>query len=147
MMANQPLDVLLLRDAEAGYEAICLQYYNVLEGEHDVESFKHFGKPSISPRWASHVRAPIFRSTEYMPIGAATNGAEAMTWHDEFTETVAADWVESVDTIAYSKSWVEAISYWDVNGKCHDGFLTTEGTPRKSCHRLQALLAKWRGEG
>ena len=52
MMANQPLDVLLLRDAEAGYEAICLPYYNVLEGEHDVESFKHL--------WASHVRAPHF---------------------------------------------------------------------------------------
>jgi hypothetical protein len=52
MMANQPSDVLLLRDAEAGYEAIGLRYYNVLEGEHDVESFKHL--------WASHVRAPHF---------------------------------------------------------------------------------------
>ena len=49
---------------------------------------------------------PIFRSTEDMAIGAATNGGEAMTWHDEFTETVAADWVESVATIAYrSHGW------------------------------------------
>ena len=44
-----------------------------------------------------------------------------MTWHDEFTETVQADRVESIDTIAYSKSWVEAISDWDFNGS-HDGF-------------------------
>jgi hypothetical protein len=40
-----------------------------------------------------------------------------MTWHNEFTETLQADWVESVYTIAYSKPWVEAISYWDFNGK------------------------------
>ena len=70
-----------------------------------------------------------------------------MTWHDEFTETVQADWVESLDSIAYSKSWVEAISYRDFNGKCHDGFVTTGDTARGSHHRLQAFLAKWRGEG
>jgi hypothetical protein len=40
-----------------------------------------------------------------------------MTWHNEFTETLQADWVESVYTIAYSKPWVEAISYWDFNRK------------------------------
>lgn len=45
MMTNQPLDVLLLRDSEAGYEAIGLQYYQVLEWERDVESFNHFGTP------------------------------------------------------------------------------------------------------
>jgi len=75
------------------------------------------------------------------------NGGEAMVWHNEFSETVQADWVESVYTIAYSKPGVEAISYWDFDGKGHDGFVTTEGKPRESYHRLQALLAKWRDEG
>jgi hypothetical protein len=46
-----------------------------------------------------------------------------MTWHNEFTETVQADWVDSVYTIAYSKPRVEAISYWHFNGKGHDGFV------------------------
>lgn len=57
-----------------------------------------------------------------------------------------ADWVESVYTIAYSKPWVEPISYWDFNGKGHDGFVTTEGKTRESYHRLRSLLAKWRDE-
>ena len=44
-MANRPLHVLLLRDGEAGYEAIGLQYYHVLQWERDIESLNHFGKP------------------------------------------------------------------------------------------------------
>ena len=147
-MTNQPLDVLLLRDAEAGYEAIGLQYCHVLEWERDVESFNHFENPA--PYHQDGLRLfelPIFRGRGNLPVGAATDGGEAMTWHDEFTETVQPDWVESVDTIAYNKSLVEAISYWNFDGKCHDGFVATEGTPGKSYHRLQALLAKCPGEG
>ena len=73
-----------------------------------------------------------------MPIGAATDGGEAMTWHDEFTETVQTDWGKSVDSIAYSRAWVEAICYRDFHRKCHDGVVATEGTPRESYHRLPA---------
>lgn len=69
-----------------------------------------------------------------------------MAWHNEFTESVQADWVESVYTIAYSKPWVEAISYWDFNGKGHDGFVQEDGTPRESYHRLRNLLDKWRNQ-
>ena len=147
-MTNQPLDVLLLRDAEAGYEAIGLQYCHVLEWERDVESFNHFGNLiRITKMGFSCSNSPFSGGRGNLPVGAATNGGEAMTWHDGFTETVQADWVESVDTIAYNKSLVEAISYWNFDGKCHDGFVATEGTPGKSYHRLQALLAKCRGEG
>ena len=44
MVANEPLNVPLLREAEAGYEAIGLQYYHVLEWERDIESFNHFAE-------------------------------------------------------------------------------------------------------
>jgi hypothetical protein len=33
-----------------------------------------------------------------------------MVWHDDFTETIQADYVESVYTIAYSKPWLEAFT-------------------------------------
>ena len=66
-----------------------------------------------------------------------------MTWHNEFSESVQADWVEAVYTIAYSKPWVEAISYWDFNGKGHDGFVQEDGTPRESYRRLKNLRGKW----
>jgi hypothetical protein len=60
------------------------------------------------------------------------NGGEAMVWHDDFTETIQADYVESVYTIAYSKPWLEAITCWDFNGSGHDGFIRGDGTPREA---------------
>lgn len=82
--------------------------------------------------------APFPGQEKYAYWGGGKRG-EAMTCHNEFTETVQADWVESVDAIAYSKPWLEAIFYWDFNGKGHDGFVTTEGKPRESHHRLRAF--------
>jgi len=149
---QSPYDYLsMLRDAEAGYEAIGLQYYHsgrdMLEWERDLESFNHFGKPIHITEMGFPCSIAPFPGQEKYAFWGGGNGGEAMTWHNEFTETVQADWVESVYTIAYSKPWVEAISYWDFNGKGHDGFVTTEGKPRESYHRLKSLLAKWRKEG
>jgi len=149
---QSPYDYLsMLRDAEAGYEAIGLQYYHsgrdMLEWERDLESFNHFGKPIHITEMGFPCSIAPFPGQEKYAFWGGGNGGEAMTWHSEFTETVQADWVESVYTIAYSKPWVEAISYWDFNGKGHDGFVTTEGKPRESYHRLKSLLAKWRKEG
>jgi len=149
---QSPYDYLsMLRDAEAGYEAIGLQYYHsgrdMLEWERDLESFNHFGKPIHITEMGFPCSIAPFPGQEKYAFWGGGNGGEAMTWHNEFTETVQADWVESVYTIAYSKPWVEAISYWDLNGKGHDGFVTTEGKPRESYHRLKSLLAKWRKEG
>ena len=76
MVANEPLNVPLLREAEAGYEAIGLQYYHVLEWERDVESFNHFGTPHPDHQDGLLLfERPIFRSRENMPIGVATKGA------------------------------------------------------------------------
>ena len=147
MMANEPLNVLLLATPKPDTKPSATVLH-VLEWECDIREFQSLGKPHPYHRDGLPMfERPIFQGGENMPIGAATNGGEAMTWHDELTETEQADWVESLDTFACSKSWVEAISYRDFNRKCHDGFVTTEDTARESYHRLQALLAKWRGEG
>ena len=70
-----------------------------------------------------------------------------MTWHGDFTETIQADYIEGLYTLAYSKPYVEAITYWDFNGTGHDGFIREDGTPKESYHRLQNLIAKWREVG
>ena len=148
---QNPYDYLsMLRDAEAGYEAIGLQYYHsgrdMLEWERDLESFNHFGKPIHVTEMGFPCSVASFPGQGKYAFWGGGNGGEAMTWHNEFTESVQADWVESVYTIAYSKPWVEAISYWDFNGRGHDGFVQEDGTPRESYHRLQNLLEKWRNQ-
>jgi hypothetical protein len=110
-----------------------------LEWERDIESFNHFAEPIHITEMDFPCSTPHFPEQGKYAYWGGDKGGEAMTWHDEGTQTVPGDWIESVDTIAYSKSWVEAISCWNFNRKCHDGFVTTERTARESYHRLQAL--------
>jgi hypothetical protein len=142
----------MLRDAGAEYEAIGLQFYHsgrdFVEFERDIESFNHFGKDihitemgfpcSITP-------FPGQDQQQYAFWGGGIGG-EKMSWHNEFTQTVQADWVEYAYTICYSKPWMKAISYWDFNGKGNDAYVQEDGTPRESYHRLKDLLAKWRNQ-
>jgi endo-1,4-beta-xylanase len=148
---QSPYDYLvMLRDAKADYEAIGLQYYHsgrdLVEWERDLESFNNFGKPiHITEMGFPSSLAPYPGQGKYAFWGGG-NGGEAMAWHNNFTETIQADYVESIYTIAYSKPWVEAITYWDFNGIGHDGFMRADGTPRESYHRLMGLFAKWRNQ-
>ncbi len=146
---QSPYDYLaMLRDAEAGYEAIGLQYYHsgrdMLEFERDLESFNHFARPIHVTELGFPCSVAPFPGQEKYAFWGGGNGGEKMTWHNEFTESVQADWVESIYTIAYSKPWVEAITYWDFNGRGADGFVQEDGTPRESYHRLKSLLERWR---
>jgi endo-1,4-beta-xylanase len=148
---QSPYDYLsMLRDAGAGYEAIGLQYYHsgrdFLEFERDLESFNHFEKPIHVTEMGFPCSVAPFPGQEQYAYWGGGNGGEKMTWHNEFTESVQADWVEHAYTIAYSKPWIEAITYWDFNGKGNDGFVQEDGTPRESYRRLKDLLAKWRNQ-
>jgi hypothetical protein len=64
-----------------------------------------------------------------MPFGG---GGEAMLWHGDFTETIQADDIESVYTLAYHKPYGEGITYWDFNGIGHDNFVREDGTPQRA---------------
>lgn len=147
---QSPYDYLvMLRDAKADYNEIGLQYYHsgrdLLEWERDLETFNHFGKRiHITEMGFPSSLAPYPGEGKYAFWGGG-NGGEAMEWHGPFSETIQADWIESVYTLAYSKPWVEAITYWSFNDPGHDGFIRADGTPRESYHRLMRLLAKWRG--
>lgn len=136
--------LVMLRDAGMSYEAVGLQYYyygrDMLEIERSLDTFEDFGKPvhitelgtpsssvEIPTDWPNGVRFP---------------------WHGErWSEAVQADWVEQFYTMAFSKAYVEAISWWDMTDPAfipHGGLLHADLRPKTSYSRLQSLLARWR---
>jgi GH35 family endo-1,4-beta-xylanase len=146
----------MLLDAKGEFETIGLQYYHsgrcLVECERDIESFQDLGKPI-------HITEMGFPSSMQLEpnMGGGAGGAywgggpggAHMLWHgDEFTEATQAEWAEQFYTVAYSKPWVNAVSWWDLadgGGAISYGALVrADGTPKQSYKRLQALFAKWR---
>jgi endo-1,4-beta-xylanase len=139
-----------LQDARCDYEAIGLQYYHsgrdMLEFERDLERFEGFGKPIQ----ISELEFPS--SSEDVPDaewwGGGKGGAR-MAWHgDSFTEETQADWLEQVYTIAFSKPYVVALTWWDLSDPAfmpHGGLVREDMTPKKSYERLAALRRQWHG--
>ncbi len=141
-----------LKDAGADYEAVGLQYYHsgrdLLEFERNLESFKGFGRPIHITELGISSSPEFKRETEWW--GGGVGGAK-MVWHgDRFTEDNQAQWVEWLYKIAFSKPYVQAITWWDFmdpgfipNG----GYLRADLTPKPSYERLLAMQTKWRDEG
>lgn len=131
--------------AGIGFEAIGLQYYyggrDLLETERSLETFRRFGKPV-------HITELGLPSSSEK-IENAWHESLGFPWHGrEWSETAQADWVERFYTLAFSKPWIEAITWWDLTDPAfvpHGGLLNRDLTPKESYRRLAALLKKWRG--
>jgi len=142
----------MLQDARVEYEAIGLQYYHsgrdLLEFERDLETFQDFGKPVHITELGIPSSSDDVGKNEWWGGGA---GGCRMVWHGErHTETAQADWVEQLYKIAFSKPYVEAITWWDLSDPAfvpHGGLLRADGRPKPAYNRLAALQAKWRREG
>ncbi|MBN2295808.1 MAG: endo-1,4-beta-xylanase [Pirellulales bacterium] len=150
---QSPYDFLQkLKNTGAEYEAVGLQYYHsgrdMLEFERNLETFKTFGKPI-------HItELGISSKTENVDpskMWGGGDGGAAFVWRGErFTEEIQAQWVEAVYKIAFSKPYVDAITWWDFidpGFPLNAGLLTADCTPKPSYHRLLALLTKWKKEG
>jgi endo-1,4-beta-xylanase len=139
----------MMEDAKCDYEAIGLQYYHsgrdLLEFEHDLERFAQFNKPI-------HITEVQIPSSSVDYEGAAWwgggTGGSRFPWHGkEFTETIQADWVESVYTMLFSKPYINAITWWDIADPAfvpYGGLLNRDMTPKESYFRLKTLLDKWK---
>jgi endo-1,4-beta-xylanase len=139
----------MMEDAKCDYEAIGLQYYHsgrdLLEFEREVERFTVFNK-------RIHITEVQIPSSSVDYQGASWwgggNGGSRFPWHGkEFTETIQADWVESVYTILFSKPYIDAITWWDIADPAfvpYGGLLNRDMTPKESYSRLKGLLDKWK---
>lgn len=73
-------------------------------------------------------------------------------WHAPFSPSIQADWIEQLWTIAYSKDFVTAVTYWDFADSGghfwpHGGFLDKDLKPKESYFRLKHLIDSWKGPG
>jgi len=131
-------------DARIDFEAIGLQYYyagrDLVEIERSIETFKDFGKPLH----LTELGLPSASQEGPNQHGQSTR----YPWHGEtWTERAQADWVEQFYTIAFSKPYLEAVTWWDLSDPAfipHGGLLRQDLTPKESYTRLAALLARWR---
>ena len=139
----------MMEDAKCDFDAIGLQYYHsgrdLLEFERDVERFTIFNKPIH----ITEVQIPS-SSVDYQGASwwGGGNGGSHFPWHGkEFTETIQADWVESVYTLLFSKPYINAITWWDIADPAfvpYGGLLNKDMTPKESYFRLKTLLDKWK---
>jgi endo-1,4-beta-xylanase len=138
-----------LKDAGFEYEVVGLQYYHsgrdLVEFERNVESFKGFGK-------RIHLTELGFSSSsdnaDSDPWWGGGIGGAKLVWRGErFTEELQAQWAESVYKIAYSKPYVDAVTWWDFTDPGfppNGGLLRADCTPKLAYQRLMALRAKWK---
>jgi len=132
-------------DAKVPFEVIGLQYYNpgrdMLEIERSLETFSSFGKPV-------HITEVAIPSSSE-PIDNQWGQRPRFPWHGErWSELTQADWIEQFYTLAYSKPYIDAVTWWDIVDPGflpHGGFLNEDLSEKPSYGRLKSLIAGWEG--
>ncbi|MGK7930863.1 MAG: endo-1,4-beta-xylanase [Microcystaceae cyanobacterium] len=131
--------------ANIPFEAIGLQLYypnhDLLEINRMLERFGKLGKPVH----LTELGVPSHTSEDENSFMKVPFGL----WHNPWSESIQADWIEQFYTLCYSKSYVEAVTWWDFSDSinhfwAHGGLLNTEGKPKESFYRLKALLDQWK---
>ena len=130
------------------FDVVGLQIYypqrDMFEIDRMLERFGRFGKPV-------HI-------TEHAMASDTSDDPAAMVkkpwghWHAPHSQANQADWLEQLWTIAYSKPFITAITYWDFCDKgghfwAHGGFLDKDLKPKEVYFRLKKLLQSWREGG
>jgi endo-1,4-beta-xylanase len=128
------------------FEAIGLQLYypdrDLFEIDRQLERFSQLGKPiHITELGVSSATTIDELSYLKEPIGR---------WRSVWSEAIQGDWVEQFYTLCYSKSYIKAISWWDLtdNGNFwpHGGLVNQYLTPKLAYERLKNLIQTWRGQ-
>ncbi|MDH7602883.1 MAG: endo-1,4-beta-xylanase [Armatimonadota bacterium] len=126
------------------FDVIGLQIYyphrDMFEIDRMLERFGRFGKPvHITEHAMASDTSEDPASNVKTPWGQ---------WHAPHSQANQADWIEQLWTIAYSKPFVTAITYWDFCDKGghfwpHGGFLDKDLKPKEVYFRVQKLLRSW----
>lgn len=130
--------------AKIPFEVIGLQLYypdqDLFEIDRLLDRFGQLGKPI-------HITELGVSSATGIDKTSVLQDARGL-WHGPWSEQIQADWIEQFYTLCYSKSFIQAVSWWDLidrgNFLPFGGLLDAQGQPKASFHRLQRLLTQWR---
>jgi GH35 family endo-1,4-beta-xylanase len=129
--------------ADIPFEVIGLQLYypdqDMFEIDRMLDRFTQFGKPIHITEMATSSNIGVDEDSLL--------GESRGLWHAPWNETIQADWVEQIYTLAYSKPEIEAITWWDLSDKStfwpFGGLLDEDNQPKRAYYRLQALKHAW----
>ncbi|MFK8183971.1 MAG: endo-1,4-beta-xylanase [Phormidesmis sp.] len=129
--------------ADIPFEIIGLQLYyrnqDLFEIDRMLDRFTVFGKPIHITEMATPSSTGIHENSQ---LGEARG-----LWHAPWSETIQADWVESIYTLAYSKPEFEAVTWWDFSDQNtfwpFGGLLNEANQPKEAYYRLQNLKQSW----
>lgn len=132
--------------AEIPFEVIGLQLYysdrDMFEINRLLERFSQLGKPI-------HITELGVSSSVEVDENSYFNSPSGL-WHEPWSETIQADWIEQFYTLCYSKSYIQAITWWDFadggNFWPNGGLLKRDLTPKQSFYRLSRLIKQWRSK-
>ena len=125
------------------FEITGLQGYypevDLLEIDRMLERYASLGKPIHITEMGCSSAPGLDPNAQRQVISA--------NWHGEWSESVQADWVESVYSIFYSKPYIDAVSWWDFADVGsfwpYGGLCRGDLSPKLSYTRLQGLLQQW----
>jgi endo-1,4-beta-xylanase len=138
-----------LSDAGVDFTILAQQIYFPYRDLQDIvismERLSAFKKPVQ----LSELGASSGPSAYSVRNGALTFPREPYTWHRHWDEELQADWVEAMFSLAYSKPWIEAASWFDfVDPHFHidnGGLLRSPmGEPKAAYNRLRRLRSTWK---
>jgi endo-1,4-beta-xylanase len=109
-----------------------------------IERFAEFGRPVH----VTEVGASSGPSERSVKLDALKLPTGPYAWHRPWDEELQADWTEGLYTLAYSKPYIEAASWYDFvdpHGFIANGGLlrSTSGDPKPAWERLKSLQARW----
>jgi|GEM_PF-122826 len=127
----------------AEFEIVGLQLYypeyDLFEIERLFDRFATLGKPIQITEMGCQSAPGLDPNAQRQ---RATKG-----WHGPWTEEMQADWVEAIYTLAYSKPYIEGVSWWDLADAVsfwpYGGLLRGDCSPKPAFERLKALQKKW----
>lgn len=113
--------------------------YDLFEIDRLLEKFSKLGKPIQLTEMGCSSAPGIDPNAQRKKASAE--------WHGPWTEEKQADWVEGIYTIAYSKSYVEGVSWWDLADAVsfwpYGGLLRGDCSPKPAYWRLRTLMRTW----
>ena len=130
--------------ANIPFEVIGLQLYyshqDMFEIDRMLDRFSSLGKPIHITEMSTSSETGVDENSQL--------GESRGLWHAPWSETVQADWVEAIYTLAYSKPTVEAVTWWDLSDTNtfwpFGGLLNEANQPKQAYYRLQRLQQAWR---